>query len=53
MNGKLINKMIQEENLILLNINSRCKGTYTSQRGKQKIEIDIIANGKSMWIRKI
>ena len=31
MNGKLTNKMIQED-LILLNIDSRCKGTYTWQR---------------------
>ena len=42
MNGKLINKMIQEEDLILLNIDSRCKGTYTWQRGEQKSAIDLI-----------
>ena len=36
MNGKLINKMIQED-LILLNIDSRCKGTYTWQR-EQKVQ---------------
>ena len=42
MNGKLINKMIQEEDLILLNIDSRCKGTYTRQRGEQKSAIDLI-----------
>ena len=41
MNGKLINKMIQED-LILLNIDSRCKGTYTWQRGEQKSAIDLI-----------
>ena len=41
-NGKLINKMIQEEDLILLNIDSRCKGTYTWQRGEQKSAIDLI-----------
>ena len=41
MNGKLINKMIQEEDLILLNIDSRCKGTYTWQR-EQKSAIDLI-----------
>ena len=41
MNGKLINKMIQED-LILLNIDSRCKGTYTWQRGEQKSTIDLI-----------
>ena len=29
MNGKLINKMIQGEDLILLINDSRCKGTYT------------------------
>ena len=40
MNGKLINKMIQEEDLILLNIDSRCKGTYTWQRLEQKSAID-------------
>ena len=40
MNGKLINKMIQED-LILLNIDSRCKGTYTWQR-EQKSAIDLI-----------
>ena len=40
MNDKLINKMIQEEDLILLNIYSRCKGTYTWQRGEQKSAID-------------
>ena len=40
MNGKLINKMIQD--LILLNIDSRCKGTYTWQRGEQKSAIDLI-----------
>ena len=38
MNGKLINKMIKEEDLILLNIDSRCKGTYTWQRGEQKVQ---------------
>ena len=42
MNGKLINKMIQEGDLILLNINSRCKGTYTWQREEQKSAIDLI-----------
>ena len=42
MNGKLINKMIQEEGLILLNIDSRCEGTYTWQRGEQKSAIDLI-----------
>ena len=42
MNGKLINKMMQEEDLILLNIDSRCKGTYTWQRGEQKSAIDLI-----------
>ena len=42
MNGKLINKMIQEEDLILLNIDSRCKGTYTWQWGEQKSSIHLI-----------
>ena len=42
MNGKLINKMIQEEDLILLNFDSRCKGTYTWQNGEQKSAIDLI-----------
>ena len=42
MNGKLINKRIQEEDLILLNIDSRCKGTYTWQRVEQKSAIDLI-----------
>ena len=37
-----INKMIQEEDLILLNIDRRCKGTYTWQRGEQKSAIDLI-----------
>ena len=41
MNGKLIDKMIQEEDLILLNIDSRCKGTYTWQR-EEKSAIDLI-----------
>ena len=36
MNGKFINKMIQEEYLIILNIDSRCKGTNTWQRGEPK-----------------
>ena len=30
-NNIIINKMIQEKDLILLNIDSRCKGTYTWQ----------------------
>ena len=34
--------MIQDENLILLNFDSRCKGTYTWQRGEQKSAIDLI-----------
>ena len=42
MNGKLIKKMIQEEDLILLNIDSRCKETYTWQRGERKSAIDLI-----------
>ena len=33
--------MIQED-LILLNIDSRCEGTYTWQRGEQKSAIDLI-----------
>ena len=42
MNSKLTNKMIQEDNMILLNIDSRCKGTYTWQREEQKSAIHLI-----------
>ena len=52
MNGKLINKMIQEEDLILLINDSRCKGTlYLTKRRTKKCNRP--NNGKSMRIRKI
>ena len=34
--------MIQEDDLILLNIDSRCKRTYTWQKGEQNSAIDLI-----------
>ena len=42
MNGEIINKMLQEEDMIILNIDNRCKGTYTWQKVQQKSAIDLI-----------
>ena len=40
--GKIVDKMIGKEDLILLNIDDRCKGTcYTWERGEQKSARDL------------
>ena len=38
MNGKLINKMIQGEDLILLNIDSRCKELIHGKEENKKVQ---------------
>ena len=45
--------MIQEEDLILLNIDTRCKGTYTWQRSRRTKKCNRPNIGKSMRIREI
>ena len=41
-NGKIVNEMIERNNLILLNLEEKCSGTYTWSRGEQKSAIDFI-----------
>lgn len=48
-NGKFILDLMTEQNMILLNDDSRCIGTYTWSRDKQKSVIDYILVNQSMY----
>ena len=41
-NGRIINDMIEENDLILLNIDERCRGIYTWERGDSRSAIDLV-----------
>lgn len=41
-NGKIINKLIEKNNLVLLNLDERCSGIYTWRRGEQSSAIDLV-----------
>lgn len=36
-NGKMVNEWIWNYNLLLLNVDSKCSGTYSWSRGNQKV----------------
>ena len=48
-NGKFILDLMTEYNMILLNDDSNCIGTYTRSRNKQKSVIDYILVNQSMY----
>jgi len=41
-NGKEINKFIEESGLLLMNIDEKCEGLYTWERGESKSAIDLV-----------
>ena len=41
-NGKQINKFIEETGLLLMNIDTKCTGVYTWERGQQRSVIDLV-----------
>ncbi|XP_068203194.1 uncharacterized protein PF3D7_1120000-like [Palaemon carinicauda] len=48
-NGKKILEVINNKNLILLNVDEKCKGTYTWERGDQRSAIDLVLVNKEMY----
>ena len=50
-NGRLVQDMIEREDLILLNIDEECRGTYTWRRGEMQSAIDfVMVNDKARGI---
>ena len=47
--GKIINKLIENNDLILLNIDPKCDGKYTWQRNNEKSVIDLILVNRKMY----
>ena len=41
-NGKIINRFIEESGMILMNIDNKCRGTYTWERGESRSAIDLV-----------
>ena len=48
-NGKIINEMIENNDLILLNIDIECEGVYTWERGSVRSAIDLAIVNKNMY----
>ena len=48
-NGRKIMELINNNNLILLNIDEKCQGTYTWERGNQKSVIDLVIVNNEMY----
>ncbi|XP_068205230.1 uncharacterized protein PF3D7_1120000-like [Palaemon carinicauda] len=48
-NGKKILEIINNKNLILLNVDEKCKGAYTWERGDQRSAIDLVLVNKEMY----
>ena len=47
-NGKAVNEMMERMDMILLNLEERCEGTYTWECGERKSVIDLVmVNGKA------
>ena len=48
-NGKMINKWLNNYDLVLMNGDIKCKGTYTRTLGKQKTAIDMVIMNSTMY----
>ncbi|MEL6646065.1 MAG: endonuclease/exonuclease/phosphatase family protein, partial [Pseudomonadota bacterium] len=46
-NGKRINELINRQGLTLINIDEKCSGVYTWQRGEQKSVIDFVLTNEN------
>ena len=54
-NGKMVLEWMNDYNMALLNLDDKCKGQYTWQRGEQRSAIDfVMANGKGyQWVMEM
>ena len=50
-NGKIVNNFIDRHDLILLNCDERCEGTFTWERGEQRSAIDFVMANEVMYRR--
>lgn len=48
-NGRLVNLFIEESGLILMNIDEKCTGTYTWERGEWKSAIDLVLTNERVY----
>lgn len=48
-NGKLVNQFIEESGLILMNLDDKCSGTYTWERGEWKSAIDLVLSKENIY----
>ena len=51
--GKLVNEMLEKGNLNLFNLDDRCRGVYTWQRGTSRSVIDLVLVNEKMLGRMI
>ena len=54
-NGKMVLEWMNDHNMALLNLDDKCKGQYTWQRGEQRSAIDfVMVNGKGyQWVMEM
>ena len=50
-NGRIMNRFLNKYDLILMNIDERCKGVYTWERGEMKSVIDYVVVNREMYDR--
>ena len=48
-NGRIVNDLIWRSDLILVNIDEMCRGTYAWERGEQKSAIDLIMTNNKIY----
>merc|ERR1712128_200658 len=48
-NGKMIKKWLNKYDLVLMNGDIKCKGTYTRTLGEQKSAIDMVIMNRTMY----
>ena len=49
LNGKMLGKWIEKYNMVMLNMDEKCKGVYTFSRGNSKTAVDYVMVNERMY----